>query len=182
MTSARQRGKSFIGGAATTGAGRKQAAVEAAAWLGLAMLSVAWAGGMVLAATTERVVTNPRTGLAIEGFDPVAYFIDEAAAPGRPDLELRYRGVIWRFRNPGNRAAFADKPGDYEPRFGGYDPNAIGRGAPTPGNPQIWLIWERKLYLFFDPRSRQEFAADPQRIVMQADARWPDLLGHVLSQ
>ncbi len=154
-----------------------------AAWLGLAMLSAASAGGMAaLAATTEWVVTNPRTGLAIEGFDPVAYFIDEAATPGRPDFELRYHGAIWRFRNPGNRAAFVDKPGDYEPRFGGYDPIAIGRGAPTPGNPDIWLIWGQKLYLFFDPQTREDFMADPRRIIMEADARWPDILKHVLSQ
>jgi len=152
-------------------------------WLMLALLAVGSVGGMAaLAATTEWVVTNPRTGLAIEGFDPVAYFIDEAARPGRSDFELRYRGATWRFRNPGNQAAFADKPGDYEPRFGGYDPVAIGRGAPAPGNPEIWLIWRQKLYLFFDPQAREEFAADPQRIVTQADARWPDVLKRVLSQ
>jgi len=168
MTPARQYGKPLISGAAV--------------WLAPAMLFVAWAGSVAIAATTEWVVTNPRTGLAIEGFDPVAYFIDAAATPGRPDFEFHYRGVIWRFRNPGNRAAFAGNPGDYEPRFGGYDPIAMGRGAPTPGNPQIWLIWEHKLYLFFDPRTREEFAADPQGIVMQAEARWPDILRHVLSQ
>ena len=175
MTSARRSGKSFMN--------RQSSAGVPAAWFGLAMLAVAWAGGTAaLAATTEWVVTDPRTGLAIEGFDPVAYFIDETAGPGRPDFELRYHGVTWRFRNPGNRAAFADHPGDYEPRFGGYDPIAIGRGVPTPGNPQIWLIREQKLYLFFDPRTREEFMADPQRIVTPADVRWPDVLKHVLSQ
>jgi len=155
----------------------------AAAWLGLAILVVAWAGGMVArATTTESVVTNPRTGLAIAGFDPVAYFIDQAASPGREEFELRHRGVTWRFRNSGNRAAFMDSPGDYEPRFGGYDPVAIGRGAPTPGNPEVWLVWERRLYLFFDPQSREEFTADARRIVMQADARWPDVRDRVLSR
>ncbi|HSV23382.1 MAG TPA: YHS domain-containing (seleno)protein [Xanthobacteraceae bacterium] len=155
---------------------------RARVWPGVAVLCAAWAGGMVLAATTERVVTNPRTGLAIDGFDPVAYFIDGAATPGRLDFEFRYHDVIWRFCNPGNRAAFAGNPGDYEPRFGGYDPIAVGRGAPTPGNPEIWLIWEQKLYLFFDTRTRDEFAADPRRMVMQAETRWPDILRHVLSQ
>jgi len=168
MTSARQRGKMFTD--------------RAAAWLSLVMFSVAGAGCMAFAATTEWVVTNPRTGIAIEGFDPVAYFIEDAAMLGRPDFEFRYRGASWRFRNPGNRAAFADNPGDYEPRFGGYDPVAIGRSAPTPGNPQIWAIWEHKLYLFFDPQTREDFMTDPQRIVMQADARWPDILKHMLSQ
>jgi hypothetical protein len=168
MTSARRRGKSFIG--------------IVAALPGLTMLSVAWAGAMALAATTEWVITSPRTGLALEGFDPVAYFVDQAARLGRPDFEFAYQGATWRFRNSGNRAAFADNPGDYEPRFGGYDPVAISRGAPTPGNPEIWLIWERKLYLFFDLRARDDFMADPRRILAEASVRWPDMLKHVLSQ
>jgi hypothetical protein len=173
MTSARRRGKSFAGALLA----------EAAAWLGLAVLVVAGVGGMMAGATTtESVVTDPRTGLAIAGFDPVGYFIDRAASPGRAEFEFRHRGVTWRFRNSGNRAAFMDSPGDYEPRFGGYDPVAIGRGAPTPGNPEVWLVWEQRLYLFFAPRSREEFTADPQRIVMQADARWPDVRDHVLSR
>lgn len=168
MTSARRRGKSFI--------------VQTARRLSLAVLSPVWVSAMAVAATTEWVVTDPRTGLAIDGFDPVAYFIDEIATVGRPDFEFQYRGVTWRFRNPGNQAAFEADPGAYEPRFGGYDPTAIARGAPTPGNPAIWLIWERKLYLFFDSRARAEFVADPQRMVMQADSRWPDILSRVLSQ
>ena len=73
-------------------------------------------------------------------------------------------------------------PPSYEPRFGGYDPIAIGRGAPTSGNPEIWLIWGQKLYLFYDPQTREEFMADPRRIDLQAEARWPDVLKHVLSQ
>jgi hypothetical protein len=168
MTSARRCGKSFAG--------------APAALLGLGLLCAVWAGGITLAATTERVVTNPRTGLAVDGFDPVAYFTDGTAKVGLPEFELRYGGAIWRFRNPGNRAAFQDSPGDYEPRFGGYDPVAIGRGAPTPGNPEIWLVAGQQLYLFYDPQTREEFSADPRRIVMQAEARWPDVVKRVLSE
>src|SRR5580700_5459436 len=112
MAPARRQGKPLARAAAT------------AAWF-----TLIWAAG-TFAATTERVVTNPQTGLAIDGYDAVSYFIDAAALAGRPDFELRYRGAVWRFRNPGNLAAFRDHPGDYEPQFGGYDPVAISRGAP----------------------------------------------------
>jgi hypothetical protein len=138
-------------------------------------------GTAAFANTTERVVSNPRTGLAIDGFDPVAYFVDEAARPGRQEFEFRYRGATWRFRNPGNRAVFADNPGDYEPRFGGYDPVAISRGSPTPGNAEIWLVLGQKLYLFYDPQTREDFMADTRRLAMLAESRWPDVL-KVLSQ
>jgi hypothetical protein len=168
MTSARRCGKSFTG--------------APAALLGIALLCSAWAGSMAaLATTSERTVANPRTGLAIEGFDPVAYFIDEAARLGNPNFELRHSGVTWRFLNPGNRAAFVDNPGDYAPRFGGYDPVGIARGAPSPGNPEFWLISEQKLYLFYGQQTREEFRSNARRILIQAEARWPDVI-KVLSQ
>ena len=62
------------------------------------------------AATTERVVVNRYSGLAIEGFDPVAYFTDSLASPGVPDFEAREAGAVWRFRNQGNRASFVAHP------------------------------------------------------------------------
>jgi hypothetical protein len=181
MTSARQPGKSLAGASRAWRAGVRWGSLGALliSATGLALMGTDRMAAR--AATTERIVASPRTGLAIDGFDPVAYFIEEAARVGRQDFELRYRGAIWRFRNPGNRAAFVDNPGDYAPRFGGYDPVAIGRGAPTPGNPEIWLILGQKLYLFFSPQSRDQFSADPRRLLMLAEARWPDVV-KVLSQ
>src|ERR1700737_3359233 len=57
------------------------------------------AGFAARAATTERVVANRYSGLAIEGYDPVAYFTDAAATQGRPEYEAAESGVVWRFRN-----------------------------------------------------------------------------------
>ena len=125
------------------------------------------------AATTEWVVTDPRTGLAIDGYDPVAYFLDFDAAPGKAEYEFAYHGVVWRFRNPGNQGAFMQSPADYEPQFGGYDPVAIGRGVPTPGNPLIWLIADQHLYLFRDSDTQARFKADPGRLLLAAETRWP---------
>ena len=76
------------------------------------------------AAAPEPLVVNPNTGLALSGFDPVAYFTDGKPQFGRPELEFRNNGAVWRFRNEGDRAAFADHPEVYMPRFGGYDPVA----------------------------------------------------------
>jgi hypothetical protein len=77
---------------------------------GLAWLSLAAQACLPLAAraaTTERVVVNRYTGLAIEGFDPVAYFVDARPAVGLPGFEVSEAGAVWRFRNEGNRASFA---------------------------------------------------------------------------
>jgi hypothetical protein len=127
------------------------------------------------AATTERVVVSRHSGLAIEGFDPVAYFTDAEAAPGLPDFEASEAGAVWRFRNAGNRASFVAHPEIYGPRFGGYDPVDLGRGVTYAGNPRFWAIVDRRLYLFGREEHRDAFAANPAPFLKEAAARWPAL-------
>ena len=127
------------------------------------------------AATTERVVANRYSGLAIEGFDPVAYFTDSVAVQGLPEFEAAQAGVVWRFRNEGNRASFVAHPEVYGPQFGGYDPIDLARGVTYAGNPRFWLVTGRRLYLFGREESRNAFAADPERFLKEARARWPAL-------
>ena len=129
----------------------------------------------IRAATGERVAVNRYTGLAIDGFDPVAYFVDAAPKQGRADLEMHSGGAIWRFQNEGNRAAFAHAPGIYAPRFGGHDPMAVARGAAAPGHPQLWLIAEQRLYLFYSAGARAAFARDPVGAIEAAERNWPEL-------
>jgi hypothetical protein len=128
-----------------------------------------------LAAADERTVVNAHTGLAISGFDPVAYFTEGAPKVGRPDLELSQGGAVWRFRNDGNRSAFAGHPEVYSPRFGGFDPVAIARGTSVPGHPMIWAMIGERLYLFYDEPARAAFIADPGRIIEAATRKWPEV-------
>jgi hypothetical protein len=128
-----------------------------------------------LAATTERVVVNRYSGLAIEGFDPVAYFTEQLAIQGLADFEARESGAIWRFRNEGNRASFVAHPEVYGPQFGGYDPIDLGRGVTYAGNPRFWVVTGQRLYLFGREEHRDAFAADPARFLKDANARWPAL-------
>ena len=96
---------------------------------GAVLFSLVFAAFAVEAATTERVVVNRYTGLAIEGFDPVAYFVDARPRVGLPDFEVSEAGAVWRFRNEGNRASFMAHPDIYGPQFGGYDPIDLAAAA-----------------------------------------------------
>jgi YHS domain-containing protein len=125
------------------------------------------------AATTELVATNHHNGLAIGGFDPVAYFVDGAAQPGKTAFEHVFAGAVWRFCNEGNQAAFAADPEVYMPRFGGYDPMGVARGVAVAGDPRLWLITDERLYLFYSREARDAFADDLQGVRAQADGRWP---------
>ena len=127
------------------------------------------------AATTERIVSNRFSGLAIEGFDPVAYFVERQPVLGLPDFEAWQGGVVWRFHNEGNRASFLEHPEIYGPQFGGYDPIDVARGVTVAGNPRFWVIAGERLYLFDIEVHRDAFAADPERFADEANARWPAL-------
>jgi len=129
----------------------------------------------VRAATTELVVVDHRSGLAIHGYDPVAYFVDGRALQGQDGIEQPFAGAVWRFRNPGNRAAFMADPLVYVPCYGGYDPVAVARGVAAAGDPRLWLIVERRLYLFYDQQARDAFAAGAEAIAAAADKHWPAL-------
>lgn len=132
------------------------------------------------AATTETIVVDWHTGLAIGGYDPVAFYTDGQAVLGSPELELHYGGAIWRFSNVGNRDAFAARPDVYMPRFGGYDPLGIAEGVAVAGNPRVWLIVGGQLFLFYDHSRLEMFLADSQRIIAAGERKWPDVL-HTLT-
>jgi hypothetical protein len=127
------------------------------------------------ASAGERIVVDWHTGLAIDGYDPVAFFTDSKPRQGSPDLELREGSVVWRFVNVGNRAAFAAAPNVYMPQYGGYDPIGVARGLAVAGNPNVWVIQGQRLFLFYDIARRQKFASDPNRITASADRKWPDV-------
>ncbi|CAN5248866.1 YHS domain-containing (seleno)protein [soil metagenome] len=127
------------------------------------------------AVASERLVVDRFTGLAIGGFDPVAFFTDARPISGEPDFELMQGGAVWRFSNQGNRAAFVAHPEVYGPQFGGYDPVDVARGVAYPGNPMFWLISDSRLYLFGRTESRDAFAAGPAAVLREARKRWPQL-------
>jgi hypothetical protein len=145
-------------------------------FLAATLLGTVSAISAIGAETTEQVVTDLYTGLAISGFDPVAYFIDSAPVLGKDQFEHAYAGVVWRFRNQGNLAAFIANPDVYMPRFGGYDPLAVARGIAVPGDPRIWSMLGERLYLFYTAAARDTFANDAERLIALADRKWPELL------
>jgi len=142
----------------------------------IALAAGLWCGVQVLqATTTERVVVNRFSGLAIEGYDPVAYFVENRPVLGLPDFEAEEAGAVWRFHNEGNRASFVAHPEIYGPQFGGYDPIDIARGVTLAGNPRFFVVSGERLYLFGLEVNRDAFAADPDLYLSKAKQRWPEL-------
>jgi hypothetical protein len=149
---------------------RKRCRGPVAAIIGVALAAALFASPI---AATECVVVDWHTGLAIGGYDPVAYFTDGKPMLGSADVELRDGGAVWRFRNIGNRDAFAAHAEVYKPQFGGYDPLGVAQGVAVPGNPTVWVIRGERLFLFYDGVRREKFSADPERMIASAERKWP---------
>jgi YHS domain-containing protein len=122
----------------------------------------------------EVFATEPFSGLALRGFDPVAYFERGAPVPGRAELDTIWAGAAWRFASEANRDAFRRNPAAFAPRLGGYDPAAIAEERVVPADPALFALEDGRLYLFRDPASRQRVLAD-RSVLQRAEARWPRL-------
>jgi len=151
-----------------------------------ALLGIALGAGILPpmgapAATDSQLAVSTETGLAISGFDPVAYFTEGKALFGLPEFELNLDGAVWRFGNEGNRGAFQKHPEVYAPRFSGYDPVAIGRGRSVRGHPLFWAVAGQRLYFFYSEETRGAFLSDPGRIIDAAERKWPNV-AHNLGQ
>lgn len=123
---------------------------------------------------TRDILVDPATGLALAGYDPVAYFVDRRPRRGKERYEYFWSGVVWRFLNQGNLAAFAAEPEVYAPRYGGYDPLALAAGTFTHGNPAIWAAYDNRLYLFFSSAHRFRWLSSPDYHLKGAGRVWAE--------
>jgi hypothetical protein len=130
---------------------------------------------------TMQLIRDPRSGLALFGYDPVSYHADGVAKPGRPEHQAVVNGVHWRFASAANMAAFVRDPDVYLPLFGGYDARGIGEGRMVFGEPTIFAMFGGRTVLFRTEADRAAFAADAA-LRARALKDWPrvasQLAGH----
>jgi len=102
--------------------------------------------------------TEPR--LALSGYDPVAYFTNNAPTRGNPDITYDYDETRYRFASAQHRSLFAANPDKYAPRYNGYCAMAMSKGAKIEPDPQNWTIVDGQLYVFSLPNDRAKLAQD----------------------
>ena len=123
----------------------------------------------------HHIIADPRTGLAIFGYDPVAYHSDRAAFSGSKDFELIREGLIWRFRSSANMAAFEADPLPYIPTFGGYDGASVSDGVLAKGDPETFVIAGGKVVFFRNASNRDRFAVESD-MRQRARQLWPQVV------
>lgn len=114
-------------------------------------------------------------GVAVKGYDPVAYFTDEKPVKGKQMYELEWQGARWRFANDRNRETFRADPERYAPRYGGYCAYGIAVGGLYNIKPEAWSIVDGRLYLNKNLEVRETWKQDIPGYIERADANWPGL-------
>ena len=123
-------------------------------------------------ALVTTIVTDPLTGVAIEGYDAVSYFTEPEPQMGLPDYEYVWQGVPWYFTSAANRDVFMRNPDIYAPQFGGHCLMSLSRGFLSDGKPRLYVIEGMKLYLFYSLANREAFLSGGVRTVAAANANW----------
>lgn len=118
---------------------------------------------------------NPATGLAIGGYDPIAFFEHKTAIKGEEEFEVSWRGTSWRFISEGNLKAFKRSPSIYVPAYAGYDAYALSKGILAEGLPSIWAIMNGRLYLFHTPVNRYLWQERATKLKEKTRKNWTEL-------
>ncbi len=115
-------------------------------------------------------------GLALRGYDAVAYFTEGKPVAGRAEFQHKWNGAVWQFSSAANRDAFTKNTEKYAPQYGGYCAYAVSRGYTADGDPQVWKIVDGKLYLNYNQEARQLWEADISSNIAKGDENWPKFL------
>jgi hypothetical protein len=115
-------------------------------------------------------------GVAVKGYDVVAYETEGAPVKGRVEFEYRWQGGVWRFASAANRDRFAASPERFAPQFGGYCAWAVSRGYTADVDPEAWRIVDGKLYLNYSRRVQRMWEQDVPGNIAKGAANWPGVL------
>lgn len=129
-----------------------------------------------LPAHAQKDMYFSRGGVAIGGYDPVAYFTDAQPVKGDAAHALRWDGAVWHFASAGNKATFEADPSKYAPQYGGYCAYAVSKGYTAKTDPDAWTVHDNKLFLNYDTGVRRVWERDIPGNVSRADANWPGVL------
>jgi hypothetical protein len=137
-------------------------------FLGTACLSVA-------AAASADPINKNGSGVAIKGYDPVAYFTQSKPVKGSPNFTHQWMGATWQFASAEDRDMFAKEPEKFAPKYGGYCAYGVSQGHTAPIDPEAWTIIEGKLYLNYSQGVKKTWSGDTNKYIDMAEKKWPEL-------
>ena len=143
----------------------------------LARLVVALLALSTLVARAAKPVNATLFGVAIKGYDPVAYFTDGKPLKGSSAFTHEWNGATWHFASAEHRDAFKAAPEKYAPQFGGYCAWAVSQNHTANSDPETaWKVVNGKLYLNYDRDVQKKWEQDVPGNIAKAETNWPNLI------
>lgn len=124
----------------------------------------------------KSLVLKNKQGLAIQGYDPVAYFTDNKAVKGNAKFNSEHEGAKYQFVSAEHKAMFEANPEKYAPAYGGYCGYAASIDRLSPISPEWFQIEDGKLILQHNQKAFDLFNKGLKENVVKADANWPGLV------
>lgn len=119
---------------------------------------------------------NLENGIAIHGYDVMAYFINHKAMMGTKKFQLTVDGVTYYFSSQANKDLFQKDPKRFEPQYGGWCAYAMGaNNDKVEIDPETFKLIEEKLYLFYHKwgnNTLTKWNADEINLKTKADKNW----------
>lgn len=134
------------------------------------------ASSFSLSAFAQKDYVYSERNRAIQGYDPVAYFVDSKPTKGKKNITYRWKDANWHFANEENREAYISNPNAYAPQFGGYCAYALSEGYLYKIDPNAWKIVDGKLYLNYDLNTQKLWEAKQDERIKKAESLWPGIL------
>ncbi len=132
--------------------------------------------GLVFGDSDRNPVNVNKKGIAIKGYDPVAYFTKGEPVKGSPEFQHEWNSAVWHFSSAEHRDMFKAGPETYAPQYGGYCAYAVSQGSTANIDPKAWKIVDGKLYLNLNMRIHKKWEKDIPGYIKKADKNWPGVL------
>jgi YHS domain-containing protein len=120
-------------------------------------------------------VNTDARGVAIYGYDPVAYFTDAKPLLGSATFTANYDGATWHFASAAHRDLFVKEPARYAPQYGGYCAFGVAGNYKVKIDPEAWRVEDGKLYLNYDKGVQRRWLADIPGYLAKSERNWPGL-------
>jgi len=131
---------------------------------------------LAVGAIAQPVPYYQTQGVAINGYDAVAYFSSQSAVKGSADFTHQWSGATWQFSTRENRDLFIANPEKYAPQFGGYCAYGVSENHKSPTDPAAFTIMDGKLYLNYNLKVKTLWLGDVKSRIAKAEQYWPSLI------
>lgn len=118
-------------------------------------------------------ISESDTPLALQGYDPVAYFREGRSVRGKKTFAYERSGERWLFVSEENKLKFIEYPEKYLPQYGGYSVFEVSEGQKVQADPKIWSMIDGKLYLHKNISSLSKWEKEQKESIRRADYQWP---------